>query len=101
MIEEQVCKHDADCGCLKELAERRLDDIKEMQKELDILTAALEQISEMKDQTLLGCQHDEFHMECEGRLAHEIGANKAFNQAAGIAIRALAALTESNLKEKK
>jgi len=101
LVEEQPCKHDADCGCLKQLADMRLNDIKEMQEELDIFMAALEEIAEMKGKTILGCNHDEYHRDCDGREAHEIGANKAFNQAAEIAIKAISRASQPTQKENK
>lgn len=70
--------HDYDC-------ERQ-----EKEREIEELKSGLELIAYYKGKTLLGCDHDEYHKECEGKKSYEVGANKAFDQVASIAIELLA-----------
>ncbi len=56
---------------------------------IDELLEALREIAEMKDKTLLGCHHEEHRGQCEGREPYSLGANRAFNQCASIALRVL------------
>ena len=77
-----------------EIAEELRTQLAERDKELEQVKAALKEISECRDQTLLGCsEYDDSDDWNAGshtvERAHQLGAYRAFNQCASIADEAL------------
>ena len=64
-----------------------LDDIQFLVKEVERLRAGLQTIADMVDQPILGPSHQDYveRQSIDERQAHEIGAHKAFWQAADMA----------------
>jgi len=71
------------------------DTMEALLKENERLAAALREIGETAGHTLLGCSHEDCdvfpYCSEEGMRGHERGANRAFEQCAGIANEALKA----------